>query len=390
MKRAWIYILAAVLVFTVVISSLLIFVRTSPSGVISGGDPTSRYSYAFRNTKEGLQITIDGPFPKGSAWTAASRSVSVATVTEKRQNARRAEFLVRPLSWGNTGITFCLTQGESSIYELNVAVSVDTERQITVLENGHRENLTVSGQGGQYTYCIRSAPDGSLELVADNEALCRWRLRVVGDCVAAAPAAEGMRNEEEESDAVQYRIVWIKAGTDTLQLTSEALGETIRITVDAAADGTLSVADHRITKDAVELPAEYAEQAEAYRRLLGEPALPEQAELIIANAILWSSRAERGKYLDAGLLEFELNGRTWTLYGSDEASAEDFYADLAAEAGAAETVEADGCAAEIYSHPEGAFAFWQSASGRSWFLQSEGAGTMAVMAVAEKLLKAVA
>lgn len=390
MKRVWIYILATVLILAVVMLSLLIFVRTSPSGAIDSGDPTSLYSYSYQDTKKGLQLTIEGPFPKDSTWTAENQSAAVAWATEVRQNTRRAEFLISPLSWGNTGLTFCLKQNGESIYELNVKVSVDTEQKITVRENGHREELAVTGQGEQYTYCIRSGSDGSLELTADNDALCSWNLRVVGDCVAATPAAELIVGTEEENDTVRYSVSWLKAGTDTLQLCAEELDETVIITVDAAEDGTLTVADHQITKEAVEAPSKYSEQEEAYRRLMGEPALPEQAELIIANAVTWSSRAEDEKYLKAGLLKFELNGREWTLYGSDEATAEDFYADLAADAGAPETVEADGSKAEVFDHPDGAFAFWQSASGRNWFLQSEGAGTMAVMAVVQKLLKAVA
>lgn len=393
MKKVWIIVMAAVLILAVVLLALLIFARTSPSEVIDSEDPTSLYPYSFEQTKDGLEMTISGPFPKDCSWTAESQYTGIAGVSELRQNANKAKFLITPVSWGRVQVTFCLDQDEATeaghVYELDVAVEVDTNREITIAENGHREDLTVSGGSEQYNYRILSNTDGSLELYADNDSLCKWSLRVVGECVAAAPVTDIFALPEEKSETRRYHISGIGEGTDTLQLCSEALGENVIITVEAAADGTLTVTDHQISNDPLEEPYEYAEQEAAYRYLLGEPALPAEAKLEMANAIIWVSRTDSEKYLNVGVLDFEMKGQSWELYGSDEAAPADLYADLAEEAGAPITVEANGKTAEVYEHPDGAFAGWQSDSGRTWFLQGDGAGTISVTVVAQELLKVV-
>ena len=393
MKKVWIIVLSAVLILTVALLSLLIFARTSLSKEIDSGDPTSLYPYSFQQARDGLEITIRGPFPKDSSWKAESQYTGVADVSEIRQNARRAKFLITPISWGRMKVSFFLDQDEAAeagrIYELDVTVDVDTNREITIAENGHREDLTVSGGGEQYNYRILSNTDGSLELYADNDTLCKWALRVVGECVAAAVVTDLYTLPEETSDTLRYHISWIGEGTDTLQLCSEALGENVIITVESAADGTLTVTDHQTSHDPIEEPYEYAQQEAAYRYLLGEPALPAKAKLKLANAIFRVSRSDSEKYLNVGVLYFEMNGQSWELYGSDEATPADLYADLAKDAGAPVTVEADGRTAEVYEHPDGAYAGWQSDSGRTWFLQGDGAGTIAVMAVVQELLKVV-
>ena len=98
--------MAALLILVVVLLALLIFARTSPSEVIDSEDPTSLYPYSFQQTRKGLEITISGPFPKDCSWTAESQYTGVAGVSALHQNARKAKFLINPVSWGRVKVLF--------------------------------------------------------------------------------------------------------------------------------------------------------------------------------------------------------------------------------------------------------------------------------------------
>ena len=389
MKKVWTIILIALLAIAL---AVLILVRFLPAESYESVDMDSPYPCTVQETKKGLEVTVTGKFPAECKWTGEILSGYAADITELKQTDRKASFLITPVSWGSASAVLSLEKTANGIpervYELDFDVSVGSDRSLSLLGADCREPESISGETEHYYYRAASASDGSLDLYIGGSSVYEWMLQVDGDCAA------GQEPEitEETGDFARFRLVYLKPGTGTVRLCSTTADEAVEIEIEADAEGRLHPGAHQAVPYQYTKPDAAAECAAAYAQLLGAPALPREAELLSANAMLWISRADPARCLDVGCLEFEMDGMTWLLYGSDTATAADLFVDRSAEALSQQTVRTDdGKTAIVYDHADGAFAGWKSAAGRSWLLEAEdGAGAEDVVSAVEKLLKVAA
>lgn len=385
MKKFWIILSVVLLILALTV--LIVSRFSSQSEIIESMDQESRYPYFLRRTEDGLSVTVTGEFPQGAAWRGKSLNSSIVSVRELKQDGKKATFSLTPVSWGSGRVALLLELDGEQLYALEIDLTVGTDNSIALSSAGHSELCALSGETEQYAFSLTPTADGGLTLRADHAADCDWFLRVDGGNVAAQPVSELL--PEAETDFAEFTLTALQPGEDTVRLCSEALGQAVVFPVTVDEGGRLSVSDYEIVPFAPEENRLDQECLEAYRALMGEPQLPTGARLSLANAILRPSRKDSAKILDAGLLQFWLMGREWTLYVTDDGTADDLSGDRSALEETSQTVEENGLSAKIYSRADGCFALWQSASGRSWMLESEGAPAEDLAAVTEKLLQVV-
>lgn len=173
MKKKIILLAALAVVLVGILVLLCIF---APGKAVGSGDTESLYAYGYSPEDDGILVTINGPFPAGSKWTANVSSGAAIVAEKGRQNARRARFTVTPLSNGPAEVVFTLNGGGEGGYQIEVDLYADKTWQYSVTGSTHREMEAPTGGELSDTlrYVLSQDADGSYLIILAAEENGSW------------------------------------------------------------------------------------------------------------------------------------------------------------------------------------------------------------------------
>lgn len=377
MKKVWIAIAGTVAVLAVV---LLIISLASPKTVMESGDEDSSYQYAYEKTKEGLLIHITGDFPASSRWICTDSS-EVAAVSEKKQNAKKADFLIAPTGVGGGSVRFSLQSDADALteqlYQITVEFVVAIDGEISVLRNYHSEAGGAAGETGDgFSYRVAPQADGTLAVLLESAEESEWDVEVDGESVFVS---FGEWNEGKCLYSIEYQSL----GQSTVYLCRRESTQAVKLYVTTDLDEQVQLVESAIVHHAY---TEHTTQSELFDGLFGTISLPADAKNTESAIEEWLSRVDNVTRLRAGCIRFSLDGIDWLLYVSRQGSTDDFIAGCAANNLEQRTVSVNDVSADAYSYEGGGAAAWTDTEGRHYMLKGENVTMEELSAAVEKMI----
>lgn len=347
MKKRWIILLAAVLALAAVLLAVFCIIRGRKQ---ASADSESLYPYSYTETSKGLLVTVKGSFPEGSSWEAVTENESVATVTEKKQSRRSAEFLIQPVSCGETSVTLSLMKPEDGFlqreFEISVLAYVSGDLKLSVSENTHKQTEEIlEGSGTDFRYRI----DVQDSLVT---------ITVLGGSdwtVECEDAQVRLMSSEQTEDCFTAAFFCAAQTAGAVRVVSPEKMELVRLELEADRLGKHTLLSHEVQGWGGSMEPD--KNMEAFISEFG--ALPKvPAAVDTAGTALWTSVTDEEIY-PVGYVVFTLADVEWTLYLGDQVPPEAF--------------------------TDKAELTWQNISGRTFYLSGEQATAAQVSAMAQKV-----
>lgn len=226
---------------------------------IASGDTTSLYPYYYTYNRAGeLLVHITGEF--GTARWQAEADTEAVTVTEKKQTAQKAVFVLHPAASGAARVTLTLREGEDGLaaYRLHISLQVLPTmdgHQFLISGSSHEEPpAPLAGEGEGFTYRVDRLEDGRLLVEIDDTLGQPWAAAAVGE---NSPAEAARLEPQQTETAARSRFVLQGrgAGQATVWLTraeaEAAPAAALGIRVAVSAQGEVEPIDCRVSVDAV-------------------------------------------------------------------------------------------------------------------------------------------
>ena len=381
MKKVWIAIAGTVAALAVV---LLIIGLASPKKITESGDEGSSYQYRYEKTKEGLLIHITGDFPDSSRWVCADSSGAVA-VSEKKQNVKKADFLIAPTGVGGGSVRFSLQREADALaeqlYQITVELVVSIDAEISVLRNYHSEGSEMAAETGDaISYQAAPQSDGTLAVLLDSPAETEWDIEVDGESVVV------FRDDSAEEERL-YRIVYRSLGQSTVYLCRRESTQAVRLYVTTDLNEQVRLVESAIVDHVY---TEHSTYAELFDGLFGTISLPSDAKNAERTIEEWVSRADNVTRLRTGCIRFSLGGLDWTLYISRQGSTDDFIADFAGNNLEQRTISVNDISTDAYLYEGGGAAVWTDPEGRHYMLRGETVTMEQLAAAVEEMIGVIA
>ena len=360
MKKFWIITVSVILVLA---AALLVCSLVFREKKIPADDPGSQYAYFYAQNKKGLRITVNGPFPDGSVWTAESSNPAALSVAEKTQNEKEAAFRLNAGSAGSAAVSLRLSDSmDAPLYVLSLQVFVGSDGTVSVFDESHiLPEQPVGGAGDAFTYRV-SAEAAEVAVTVSGTGEEAWLPLVSGDRITALLS-------DPENGKCTLRISGGPAASGLVRLCSDVLGQCIALEVSYDVNGAASLVSHAVQPWDPEKTLQ--EDPEEYRMAFGLPRLPEDASLLGSGVKLWSAKEERDTFL-CGWVRFSLNGKEWMLYTARERDVNDFLSVLCRSASVEQEVNYYGLDVSVFTADGGAVSAWAK-DGRTWCLHGESA-----------------
>lgn len=381
MKKVWIAIAGTVAVLAAV---LLIISLASPKTVIESGDEDSSYQYAYEKTKEGLLIHITGDFPVSFRWICTDSSEVVA-VSEKQQNAKKADFLIAPTGVGGGSARFSLQSDVDALteqlYQITVEFVVAIDGEISVLRNYHSEAGETAGEiGDGFSYRAAPQADGTLAVLLESAEEREWDVEVDGESVFVS-------FDDWNEGKCLYSIKYQSLGQSTVYLCRGGSTQAVKLYVTTNLDKQVRLVESAIVEH---IYTEHATQSELFDGLFGTIMLPVDAKNTESAIEEWLSRVDNVTRLRIGRIRFSLDGIDWLLYVSRQGSTNDLIAGCAANHLEQRTLSVNDVSADAYSYEGGGAAAWTDAEGRHYMLKGENVTMEELAAAVEKMIGVMA
>lgn len=377
MKKVWIAVGSMVVILAIILVALAIMGRET---VQESGDVTSRYHYVYCESKEGLKLRIDGPFPKGYRWEFWQQEDCV-TVTEETQSESRAEFLLTPAEHGQSAVVFSLQKAGGPLterdYELIIMFRVFPDGVLEVSSNTHYEpNSMVGADTENFNYRVTEELNGTMTVYVEDPEDSRWAVTTRGNSVEVDRSAV-----DPEQHTVTFTISYTANGTSDVYLYQRSSGYEIKLRVANDSLKRVQLENHGVVDYIAET---YTGVTDRYDQLIGDVLLPEEAEVISVDTIPWLSKADQITQYTVGRVIFTWGAAQFTLVSSDVAELSDLAADHASACPEPETITDKGTTAYLYKMPEKAAAAWETKDGFRYLLT--GANADDLDRVVEELL----
>ena len=360
MKKFWIITASVILVLA---AALLICSLVFREKKIPADDPDSQYAYFYAQNKNGLRLTVKGPFPESSVWTAESSNSAVLTVSEKTQNAKEVSFQLSAEAVGSSAVSLLLSDSEAvPLYVISLQAFVNSDRNISVFDESHIvPEQPISGAGEAFTY--RVARDGAdLAVTVSGSGEEAWLPLVSGERITAFLS-------DTENGKCTLTVSGAPAASGLVRLCSDTLGQCIVLEVSYNVSGVPALVSHAVQPWNAEKTLQ--EDPEEYRRAFGLPRLPEDASLLGSGVQLWTVKNKDETFL-CGWVRFSLNGKEWMLYTAGERDRNDFLSVLCQNAPVEQEANYYGLDISVYTVDGGAVGAWTK-DGRTWCLHGESA-----------------
>ena len=236
--------LAAVLVIAALAALLIGYFR----GQNHTGGEELPYPYTWRTGRNGvITLELDHASAPEAKWQYAEES-SVLDVAESKQSKSVTRFTLTPTATGRALSVFCLTVGESDIYELSfltetqAANGVMESEIVTATGRALQAELTGSDESG-LSYRVYSENNRFVISVttADSDDAAGWTC-ASSDETIAEPI--GVISSGRTSRA--FAVPGGAAGSCTLTMKNESTGATLTVECQTDTDGALMAVSHEL------------------------------------------------------------------------------------------------------------------------------------------------
>lgn len=362
MKKVWIAIAGVIAALAIV---LLIISLASPKETIESGDEDSSYQYSYEKTKDGLLIHITGEFPEASRWSIGGSSGTV-TASEKKQNAKKADFLITPIGVGSGSVRFSLERDadglSEQLYQITVELAVAADHQISVLRNYHSATGVLAGQtGDDFSYRVASQSDGTIAVLLECAQETEWSIEQDGEAVDVS-------YHDLFDGRYRFDIRYRSLGQSTLYLCRSGSTQAFALRVTTTLDEQVQFISSEIVEHVY---TEHMTQTELFDGFFGTFALPSDTGKETRSMEEWVSRADNVTRLRVGCVRFSRDGADWALYLAKEGSTDDFVAGCAKNNLEQSTVSVGDISVSSYLYEGGGAAAWTDAQGRHCMLKAE-------------------
>ena len=374
MKKVWIAIAGVIAALAAV---LLVISLASPKETIESGDEDSSYPYSYEKTKDGLLIHVTGEFPEDSRWSIAGSSGTV-TASEKKQNAKKADFLITPIGVGSGSVRLGLERDadglSEQIYQITVELAVATDHEISVLRNYHSSTGVLAGKtDDDFSYRVASQSDGTIAVLLECAQEAEWSIEQDGEAVDVS--YHNLFDGKYRFD-IRYRSL----GQSTLYLCRSGSTQAFTLHVTTTLDEQVQFISSAIVEHVY---TEHMTQTELFDGFFGTFTLPSDAGKETRSMEEWVSRADNVTRLRVGCIRFSRDGADWALYLAKEGSTDDFVAGCAKISLEQSTLSVNEISVNNYLYEGGGAAAWTDAQGRRCMLKAENV-TMEQLAEAAK------
>lgn len=254
-------------------------------------DTDCRYPYAFSANDRVATVTISGPFAEGAVWGAENSDPDVISVTERKQNQKKAVFNIKPVSQGNAHIEFRLKEPTSDFtFDIRIDLFVDPEKKINIIGGSHYDRrpefMPVSGSDIEYavTYddmdamhvLIRSAEAPEWAVDSLNPEVFEANRVTQFEAVEVSPSDVVSGSDPTpvvyvDTGLVEFEVYGYTEGTGVLRFVNNALGVEFELYLYVDSVGIVSSVPQQLLDEIeAERLLEQAE-AEAQAAAEGEP-----------------------------------------------------------------------------------------------------------------------
>lgn len=219
-------------------------------------DTESRYPYSYEQKKDGLHISIQGEFGKGSKWQAESGNDSVLSAAVSKSGSSKAEVVVTPHEMGEAEMTMTLVDSATgnASYVIRTFLTVSGSMSVEVLEN--TSNDVSAGAEGAFdevnSYAVSGEADGTLDLALIGQDILSAFLAIPEE---GSPVKKlGLEVTEghvdfEQANVLEDRIVFPLRGeqAETCRIIMHTgLAKDLELELTAQADGSLMLDAHNV------------------------------------------------------------------------------------------------------------------------------------------------